>query len=185
MQYAGRLSPEAFWAHYEHMEERIRATATVLPTYAPSGWMGLRMIGDWEWENDRLVTVGLAHGAPNGAGPTLHVHTTVRDPVADVVSLPMAAAGPPQDKDDVLRRHGEFHAAAGEPATITVDAAPVSFTVWGEVDQWWAAGHHDGLGLMLEGQRIPVGDIELVRVHDLKPYLAGRRAYLRARRGES
>jgi len=82
------------------MEERIRATAAVLPCYGLAGWVGLRMIGDWEWENDELVTVGRTHGTPESDGPTPHVHTTIRDPAADVASLRMAAAGPPRDEDD-------------------------------------------------------------------------------------
>jgi hypothetical protein len=167
------------------MEERIRATAAVLPSYGVAGWGGLVMIGDWQWENEQLVSIGLAHGAPDDESK-LHVHTTVRDPTADVTSLRIAAVRPAwDDKDEMLRRLREFGTVAGESSTIAVDAAPVEFTVWGEAGQWWAAGHHDGFGLVLEGQRIPIGRVELVRIHDLDPYLAGRRAYLRALRGES
>jgi hypothetical protein len=185
VQYLDRLPPEAFWGRYAEMEERIRATAAVLPSYGVAGWGGLVMIGDWQWENEQLVSIGLAHGAPADESK-LHVHTTVRDPTADVTSLRMAAVRPAwDDKDEMLRRLREFGTVAGESSTIAVDAAPVEFTVWGEAGRWWAAGHHDGFGLVLEGQRIPIGRVELVRIHDLDPYLAGRRAYLRALRGES
>lgn len=46
-------------------------------------------------------------------------------------------------------------------------------------DAWRVAGHHDGSGLVLETRQIPWTEVGLVRVHDLEPYLAGRRAYLR------
>lgn len=142
------------------------------------------MIGDWEWENDRLVTVGLGHGAPVGGGPAAQVHTTVRNPRADVASLRMADTGPPRDRADVFRLHHEFQAADAGSATIVVDAASVVFASWREADRWWAAGHHDGYGLVIEARGIPLGDVRLVRVHDLEPYIAGRRAYLRALRSE-
>jgi hypothetical protein len=78
-----------------------------LSCYGLAGWSGLPMIGDWTWENDRLVTVGLAHGAPDGPGPILHVHTTLRDPRLDVGALRMPAAEQPRGKDDRFRRrHG-------------------------------------------------------------------------------
>ena len=185
MQYAGRLSPAEFWARYAEMEERIRATASALPCYAPVGWVGLRMFGDWQWENGQPVTIGLAHGARDGDGPTLHVHTTVRDPAVDAASLRTAEAGPARDKADMLRRVNELGTAAAEPATIPVDGAPVTFTVWRKADRWWAVGHYGGFGLVLEGERISVDHVDLVRVLDLDPYFAGRRAHLRARRGES
>jgi hypothetical protein len=185
MHYRGRLLPDAFWAHYAQTEERIRSTAAVLPCYGLVGWVGLTMIGDWEWENDVLVTVGLAHGAPDGDGPTLHVHTTTRDPAADVASLRMAAAGRPRDADDMRRRRRELDAAGGGPWTLAVNATPVAFTVWTEADRWWAAGHYDGFGLVLEGRRLPVSEVALARVDDIEPYLVGRRAHVRALRGES
>lgn len=142
------------------------------------------MIGDWEWENGRLVTVGLAHGVPDGPDPMLHVHTTVRDPGGDVVSLRIAGGGTPLDKDDILRRRREF-AAGGESVVIEVGTAPVRFTVWRDGDRWGAAGHHDQRGLVLEARRISVSDVGLERINDLEPHLAGRCAHLRERRGEA
>jgi hypothetical protein len=184
VQFVGRLSPEEFWARYADMEERVRATAGILPCYGLTGWSGLRMIGDWTWENDRLVTVGLVHGAPDPPGPLLHVHTTLRDPRSDVGALRMAAAGPPRAEDDRFRRY-ELDADDGERITIAVDTATIRFTLWGAGDAWWAAGHDDQYGLVLEGRRIRVDEVRLERVYDLEPYLAGRRAYLRQRRGEA
>jgi hypothetical protein len=184
VQQTGHLSPEAFWARYAEMEERIRSTATVLPCYGLVGWTGPRMVGDWEWENGDLVSVGLAHGDPDGDEPALHVHTTTRNAAADVASLRMADAGPPRDADDLRRRRRELRSAGGELSTLSVDGTSVAFTVWTEQERWWAAGRYGGVGLVLESRWLPVGEVELARVDDLEPYLAGRRAHLRALRGE-
>jgi hypothetical protein len=80
---------------------------------------------------------------------------------------------PPRDRADVFRLHHEFQAADAGSATIVVDAASVVFALWREADRWWAAGHHDGYGLVIEARGIPLGDVRLARVHDLEPYIAG------------
>lgn len=167
------------------MEQHIRSTAAVLPCYGLLGWSGLRMIGDWESENNRLVTAGLAHGAPDGPGPMLQVLTTARDPHADVASLRMAASGQPTGEHDFLRRQGKFDAEGGESVTIKVDSVDVDFTVWRDEDCWWAAGQHHERGLVLEGCCVEVDDVALERVYNLEPYIAGRRAHLRELRGEA
>ena len=185
MQYAGRLSPAAFWTRYTAREEQMRATAKVMPCYGLAAWSGLRWIGDWQWENGRLVTAGLAHSARNGDVPTVQVLTTVRDPREHVASLRLDEPGAPGDADAVRDRLREFETAVGEPAVTTVDAEPVQLTVWRDAKRWWAAGRHRGYGLVLEARQIAVEAISLVRVQDIEPYIVGRRAYLRKRRGEA
>lgn len=185
MQYAGRLSPAAFWTHQSDVEKQMRATARVMPCYGLAAWSGLRWIGDWQWEHGRLVTAGLAHSAKDGDVPTVQVLTTVRDPREHVASLRLNEPGALGAADAVRDRLREFETAAGEPATTTVDAEPVELTVWRDAKRWWAAGRHRGYGLVLEARHIAVEAISLVRVRDIEPYIAGRRAYLRRRRGES
>ncbi|UKA52390.1 hypothetical protein LFT45_11465 [Arthrobacter sp. FW305-BF8] len=69
--------------------------------------------------------------------------------------------------------------------SITVDGAEELFAVWRGVDHWWAAGRHDGNGLILEGSAgLDVRAVSLRRVADIEPYLQGRRAQLRAVSGE-
>jgi len=184
VRYAGHLSPEEFWERDAAMEQRVRETSTVLPCYGLVGWSGLRMIGDWEWENDRLVTVGLAHGAPEGTGPRLHVKTTVGDPAA-VVALLRASAPEARTEGSIARWRRELEAEPDDSVTIEVDSAGVQVDVWHSEgrDRWWAAGHHGGHGLVLEAHLMSAGDVRLHRVHDLEPYLDGRRAYLRQVRG--
>ncbi len=130
MRYAGHLSPEEFWERYAELEQRNRATSAVLPCYGLVGWSGLRMIGDWEWENDRLVTKGLAHGALEGTGPWLHVVTTVREPRADAASLRLASAPAVRNESDVPRRQRKLGADPDDSVTIEVDGVGVHFDVW-------------------------------------------------------
>jgi len=72
-----------------------------------------------------------------------------------------------------------------DAVTIHVDGAGVHLDLWHIMDQdlWWAAGHHDGHGLVLEAHLVSATDLGLHRVHDLESYLDGRRTHLRELRG--
>lgn len=190
MRYAGRLTPEEFWARYAETEQRMRDGAGRLPCYGLAEWSGPRTVGDHMWENDYLATMGLAHGDPDmitGQGPMVHVRTTTRDPLEKVQSLRLyAAAGwPDLGEADQLRLEEELEAAVGEPVTIPVADVPVRFSLWREDQRWWAAGHHGGYGLVLEARQFLSSWVRLVRVYDVEPYLAEARAQLRAWRGEA
>ncbi len=91
---------------------------------------------DWQWEGRVLVTVGLAHRARRGDGPTLQVLTTVNDPRGHVASLRLDAPGGPWDADAVLDRLLDFEAAVGDPAMTTVDGDLVPVTVWRDGQRW-------------------------------------------------
>jgi hypothetical protein len=184
MHYGGRLCSEELRRRDAAAEERVRATAGVLPCYGLGEWSGLRMIGDWQWEDGVLVTVGLAHGARDSDGPTLQVLTTVKDPRRHVASLRLDAPGGPWDADTVHDRLRELETAVDEPAVTTVDGDLVPVTVWRHGQRWWAASRDAGYGLVLEARGMPIDCISLARIHDIEPYILGRRAYLRARRSE-
>jgi hypothetical protein len=142
------------------------------------------MVGDWQWLDGELVSVGLAHGAPDGDAPYLSAITTMRDPTQDAASLRVLRSGRPWDTDDVVRRLDDPD-AGGEPASIAVDAEPVGLVVWRDGDRWWAAGHHRGYGVVLDARSIRVGEVALTRVDDIEPYITGDRVWLRERRGEA
>ena len=96
------------------------------------------------------------------------------------------ADGPPVSGEDLSHRLQVLTAERGEDVSIPVDGAEVLFVVWREAGRWWAAGQHDGNGLILEGTAgLDVLALSLRRVSDIEPYLQGRRAQLRAVRGES
>ncbi|MGI8868072.1 MAG: hypothetical protein ACR2F6_04270 [Mycobacteriales bacterium] len=163
----------------------MRDCSTMLPIYGLADWPGPVMIGDWGWENGRLVTVGIAHGDPTGDGPAVQVATTVHDPGTAVASLRMASAEAARHEDDALRRQHEADVAPSGQVDLLVDSAPVRFELWNAGDRWWAATAYAGYGLVVEARRTAVGPLALVRVHDIEPYFAGRRASLRARRDEA
>jgi hypothetical protein len=184
MRRAGQLSPDEFWTHYGEVEDRVRANAARLPCYGVAGWSGLKTLGHWGWEGDHLVTCGLTHGALDGSGPMVAVRTTVHDPRREMTFLRLAREGQPSDKEDFSRRQRELDSQAGEQRSVLVDDVPVAFSVWREPAGWFAAGNHDDHGLTLEGRDVSLDHVQLVRVDDLGPYLAGSRAQLLALRGE-
>jgi hypothetical protein len=185
VQLSGWLSPEQFWAHMDALEQRVRSTATVLPCYGLAEWSGRRMVGDWQWQDDRLVAVGLAHGDPAGDGPSLHVLTVVDDPRRKVISLQLAERGARFDEEDAVRRYREAESAPASQIHIPVDAGRIRFDIWRDRDLWWAAADHADFGLVVEARRIPPEGVALVRVHDIELYLIGRRQYLKELRGET
>lgn len=179
---AGRLSPEQFWAHVTELDDRVRAVADVLPCYGLAGWTGPRMYGDWSFEDGRLVTAGLAHGWL-ADGLRVQVLSTLRDSLTLVSTLRAQSRGIPRSREEAVQRQREMHTGPAEHATVVVEASPVPFRLWRDGDLWWAAGVHAGHDLVLEAQGVDVGEVELTRVHDLEPYIAGRRALLRDMRG--
>jgi hypothetical protein len=185
MQVARWLSPEEFWARIAASEQRMRESAAILPIYGVAGWSGSLMVGDWDWKNGQLVTVGLAHGHPSGDGPSVQVQTTVLHPRTAVASLRMAHLAAPHDKDDFQRRRREADAAATGHVDIAVDSVPVPFGVWNDGDPWWAAAQQADYGLILEARHMAMDQLALIRVHDIEPYLAGRRAHLRVPRADN
>ncbi len=166
-------------------EQRIRESVAILPIYGVVGWSGSLMVGDRGWENGQEVMAGLAHGDPDGDGPAVHVRTTVHDPRAAVASLRMAHLGTPHDKDDCLRRRHQAEVAPTGHVAIPVNTVPVRFEIWDEDDRWWAAAPQAEHGLVVEGRRTAVDWLALTRLYDVEPYLAGRRAHLRALRGDT
>jgi hypothetical protein len=171
MDFAGELSPEQFWAHTDALYDQVRAAAHLLPLYGVAGWAGLIMIGDWEWYNDDLSRAGLSYGDPLGGplGGTCIAVTTC----ADEESVPQAGPFGPVRLPPT-----------GPGPEISLDGRPVPVDSWREVDSWHAvATLGDHLVHIEVGGPAP-DRIDLVRVTDVEPYLAGSRAYLHAARGE-
>jgi hypothetical protein len=166
MRFAGRLDPEQFWELIDRGQQRVRDAADLLPLYGLSGWTGEIMTGSWEWENGQLVKAGLVHGRADRTGPRLQVLTTSREPLAIVDYDADGLTGP----DDL---------------ELPVDGDRVPFALWRGSERWVAIGGLATHGLVLKGVDIDPTSVVLVPVHDLEPYLAGRRSALRTRRGEA
>jgi hypothetical protein len=186
MEFGGRLSPEEFWRHVAADEERIRAAAHLLPLYGLAGWDGPLMTGDWRWSGGELECAGLSHGAPNGA--SLQVVTTAGDPGPIAHTLRMTdeleRLGPPRSGDDLDAMRERLAAAPARSVTAGLGGRTVEFTRWDGSLRWHAAAPFGEHGLVLEGRDLDPAALQLERVTDVEPYLAGRNAYLRRLRGE-
>lgn len=185
MRLTGKLGPQEFWARIDEGEARVRAEAGALPLFGVDGWTGPRMTGDWSWENNRLVSAGLAHGDRQGGGAFIQVLTTSDDPTQAVASRRMATRMPTIEPDQLPTVLGELHADPGTPALVTIEDEPREFRQWSDKSGWLAAGRHGEAGLVIEASvSVDITQLRLARVTDIEPYIAGRRARLRRLRGE-
>lgn len=185
MHTTGHLEPDDFWAVVERGEARIRAAAGELPLFGVTGWTGPLRLGDWEWEDARLTRAGLAFGEPRGLGPHVHVQVSRNDPVEVVHNLRLGRITP--GPDDAVSYLSQRRRIAAEPAIavrMPVDGTLTDFALWDDGVYWYAAARLDGYGLIVEARSIAPDGLELLRVDDVEPYLAGRRTDLRARRWE-
>ncbi|WP_194918246.1 hypothetical protein [Catenulispora rubra] len=69
---------------------------------------------------------------------------------------------------------------------MSIEDEQREFRQWRDEDgTWLAAGHHGETGLIIEASAgLDITQVRLVRVTDIEPYIAGRRAHLRRLRGE-
>ncbi|MBT2550522.1 hypothetical protein [Arthrobacter sp. ISL-65] len=184
MRVTGWLSPDEFWGEYERMEELVRESFGELPCYGLDKWSGPIAIGEWDLGSRPPAAVGVVFGSGD-TGPTIQVTTTSQDPRLSIAHRRLILDGPPLSGEDLSRRLRVLTSSRSEAVSVPVDGAEEPFDVWRGTDRWWAAGQHDGNGLMLEGTTgLDVRALSLRRVSDIEPYLQGRRAQIRAVRGE-
>jgi hypothetical protein len=166
-------------------DDEMRASAHLLPLHGVADGPRPVMVGQWLWEDGVLTTVGLSYGDQPGDGPYVHVRTTVADPATVCTALRIRARPRPRDRERflALRQH-----VAAEPNTvvvIVVDGRPESFDRWSGDGCWYAATRLGEYGLVVEARDVEPDQIDLVTVGDIEPYIAGRRAHLRALRHDT
>lgn len=183
MQISGRMTPEQFWRHIDETDAQVRLAAATTRLFGLEQWDESIMIGDWGWESQRLQTAGLAYGTPDD-DVSVHIATVIGDPRREAFREISRATGVlpsnPAYKDERRR----IQESRGEAVTLRIDGVGVEFEMWGGPSRWWAAGHVDGVGITIEGRNYPVEQLSLIEVHDVEPYLLGRRTFLQAARGE-
>jgi hypothetical protein len=185
MRQTGRLSPQEFWARIDQGDARVRASLGVLPLFGVDRWTGPRMTGDWEWENDRLVKVGLVHGDRDRDGPFVHVQAVSGNPAEVAVGLRMRESSHPIGAEEFWTSRDRLAADPGTQIVVDVDGEPCEFRYWTGDAGWVAAAQHGDTGLLIEASAATdVAQVRLVRVTDIEPYIAGRHARLRRLRGE-
>jgi hypothetical protein len=188
MRYGGRLNRIEFTALIDQQANRVRASATILPLYGPTGWSGTCRIGVWGWEDDRLMHAGLLFGEPD-AGRWVEVVTTAGPPMPLLIDLRVGVAAARDDFADHRVAERALHAAsspAPERVEIAVDGVPRTFSRWpdeplGEaLGRGWLAILDEVPGLLLRVSGIEPADLALARTGDIEPHLSGTRAQLLA-----
>ena len=119
----------------------MRAAAHETRLFGLQGWDGQVMVGDWEWQNERLMTAGLAHGTPDD-DISVQILTVAGDPHPEAVrSISRATGVSPLEPGYESKREA-------------IRDAPVEFTMWGGPSRWWAAGDVNDAGVMIESRDI-------------------------------
>ncbi|GAA2603158.1 hypothetical protein GCM10010399_37600 [Dactylosporangium fulvum] len=188
MRYGGRLNRLEFTALIDQQANRIRASATALPLYGPTGWTGPCRIGAWSWEDDRLMHAGLQFGETVAGGAWIEVITTAGPPMPLLIDVRMAAnaTGAPADRRAAERMLRAASSPAPERVGIAVDGAPKPFHRWPDhslgpsLGTGWLATLDEVPGLLLRVSGLTPAEISLARVGDPEPHLVGTRAHLLA-----
>ncbi|WP_253829501.1 hypothetical protein [Prauserella aidingensis] len=160
----------------------MRDTAGDLPLFGHQAWTGILLTGRWSFRDDgtgRATTIGLEHGDPDDEqAPWLHVLVTcgsadslVRDLHVEQVRRDRRATVPVERAPSDQRQ-----------VEIVVDGRPRTFRFWETGDCWYAACELDQQhAVVLAARHVDPADVALIPVHDIEPYLAGRRDWIRAR----
>jgi hypothetical protein len=169
----------------------------------PPSWTGARFLGGWAAQRDYragvecTTSMQLGHGERLAdRGPLLLVEVDANawprlDPPNLAERLAHAGAGVGSATPTGPRPTGAGTAARAGPAgaspaavgaeagsavervEIPVDGEPVSFELLADRRHWVAQGERGDLVVTLEARDFPLAQVQLVRVTDLEPYLAG------------
>ena len=165
------------------MAERFRSAP--FPLYGlPASFPGLRYLGGSgsrgaRGERPVVISLSLAHGDPLAEqGPQLVVEVQaepegvgpapgpeLRSALAEALSWAGGAG----------RRAGPASDPAWTEAAIPVDGRPVSFELLAGGRHWVAWAELEGRVLVLRARDLAAGEVELVRVDDVEPYVEGTR----------
>jgi hypothetical protein len=155
----------------------IRAEAAHWPLHGVDGWVGPRLLGTWEREDQVLTTVGLNHGDHTTAYPYVNVLVTAVDPAMLVAQLRVlslvAATGTFADVVPKLTEPPARH------LQLCVEGRPHRAAAWAEGDTWFATVPVGWHTIVVEARTVSPTWINLVPVRDVGPYLTGREALLR------
>ncbi|BCJ66145.1 hypothetical protein [Polymorphospora rubra] len=176
-----KLNPQQFQARADEQIERIRATAHELPLYGLANWTGSRMVSNWMVWNDVLEMAGLGFGAFPGSGPRIEVMVSKQDGANATLDRRREIRHelePPRTEDIFNRIERELQAETPGEAVIAVEGEPQHFSVWQHAGGWIADTLCSGHRITLKAHGVDPASVELCRVHDIEPYLDGRRTFL-------
>jgi hypothetical protein len=189
---------------HREQEAQFRSSPLPLYGLPPS-WQGMRTIGGWSRSGREIVEMGLLHGDLHDEGsPELRVDVSklnelerygdrrhLEESLARELGRIVRLAGlvTSQELSDHQQRvramtvaslQAEQNATASEEprwetVRIPVDGDPVDFAWLAEADHWVAHAERQDVRLTLRGRRLPIEQVELVRVLDVGPYVEGSR----------
>ncbi|MEV0730458.1 hypothetical protein [Polymorphospora sp. NPDC050346] len=172
--------PRQFHVRAARELEQIRALIEGFPLYGLANWTGLRTVSRWQTRDGGLEVVGLGHGTSPGPGPYAEVLVNAADG-ADLALHRRREVRyetePPRDEETFRRIDRELLADDPDEVVIPVEGAPTRFQVWRLPQGWVATTAHGDHRCTVSASRIEPGDVELCRVHDIKPYWDGRRVF--------
>src|SRR6266516_1634064 len=152
-----------------------RLGAAPFPLYGlPPAWTGPRFLGGWSTRRD--LRAGLAHSRP--VGPEVGSEARPAGPEVGSEARPAGpevggAAGPAGAGRSAAGRPGPEVGGEVERVEIPVDGEAVGFEVLADGRRWVAQGELGDLVVTLDARDLPPGEVRLVRIADLVPYLAG------------
>ena len=160
-----------------------------MPWYGLAGWPGWLMLGEWSRRDGEPISIGLLHGEGEFTDDdTARVEVFVgSEPPEEVIRQRILAASmvPDPGEEVVMEAMRQVEAGPTGTVSVAVDGQVVLFDHWVREQIWVAAREHDGYTLAVEARQIGPDELDIVRVHDIEPYLVGRRATVRRMRGEA
>lgn len=141
-----------------------------LPFYGlDATWTGVRATGDYEYDSDGYVRIGLGHGDPRDiSAPQIQLVTATGD--FDDLAWTLYAY---VDDDPTNTTTPET-----VDITMTIDGTPITFQLMRGQTGWAGRTTRPGHGLLIEAHNAEPANLQIVTVTDLGPYLAGRRNLL-------
>ena len=170
----------------DHQIKRMRDDATRLPLYGIPDWSGIRLAGQWGWENETLSYAGLIFGDPAGTKPWIEVTTTniaaeeLRVSVSSGVAFETES---PRDEETYRRLVDAASSAPPEIMSIDLNGVHKPFRYWPdepfgrERGRGWRAVLDGTPGLLIQASGMSAADVRLIRIVDIEPHLAGSREY--------
>ncbi|MDQ0894914.1 hypothetical protein [Agromyces ramosus] len=190
MHVTGFLTPDEFWAVVDRGDDEVRRSFAERPVYAVRGWPGRAMISEWSFGGGSGIrSIAFLPAGWNGADYSADEAKPRVDVLVDLT----------EPRQMVAERIAQgILARSGTPPTLPMPDAPAPdaiielevdgigepFEMWSDDAGERAAGRIGGVTVVLETVDHPIADIALERVTDLERFIAERRRWIRAQRGE-
>jgi hypothetical protein len=176
--YKGRmLTPEEFWARMTEQDAQLRDSFAARVTYGLDGWPASVTLAEWALGDGTMRSLRY----DDGPEVTVVVAAASGEDVVD--HLLMNLPGPRDLRLDTSTPRPEHRQpTAADPATISVQGAPVLFTGWRSGGFLVLGAAANGVDLAVCVRGIDPARLRITTIGDIEPYLDGRRELIRSAR---